>query len=133
MPARILTIDSLSMMRPRRYTVDSLFDFATSSVAMGDAIVKSVVIAGALIGFFASIALGQSADDLAALRRDINALKEGQTAVLRELQQIRTLLSQAPAAARPAAPQEAVVSLREGPSKGNKDAKVTLVEFTDYQ
>ena len=100
---------------------------------MGDAIVKSLVIAGALIGFSASIALGQGADDLAALRRDINALKEGQAAVLRELQQIRSLLSQSPAAARPAAPQEAVVSLREGPSKGSKDAKVTLVEFTDYQ
>ena len=99
---------------------------------MGDAIVKSVLIAGALIGLTASIALGQGADDLASIRRDINALKEGQAAVLRELQQIRNLLSQA--GARAAAPQqEAVVSLRNGPSKGSKDARITVVEFTDYQ
>jgi protein-disulfide isomerase len=96
--------------------------------------VKSVLIAGALIGATASIALGQTAEDLASIRRDINALKEGQAAVLRELQQIRTLLGQAQAGARAAAPQqEAVVSLRDGVVKGSKDARVTLVEFTDYQ
>jgi hypothetical protein len=100
---------------------------------MGDAIVKSLLIAGALIGLSASIALGQSTEDLASIRRDINALKDGQAAVLRELQQIRNLLSQQQAGARPAAPQEAVVSLRNGASKGNKDARVTIVEFTDYQ
>ena len=99
---------------------------------MGDAIVKSLLIAGALIGLSASMALGQSAEDLASIRRDINALKEGQAAVLRELQQIKTLLSQP--GGRAAAPQqEAVVSLRNGASKGSKDARVTLVEFTDYQ
>ena len=100
---------------------------------MGDAIVKSLVIAGALIASAASIALAQSTDDLASIRRDINALKEGQAAVLRELQQIRSLLGQAQAGARPASPQEAVVNLRDGAVKGNRDARVTLVEFTDYQ
>jgi hypothetical protein len=112
----------------------SLFDSATSRVAMGDAVVKSLLIAGALIGLTASIALGQSGEDLASIRRDINALKEGQAAVLRELQQIRNLLSQTGPGGRAAAPpQEAVVSVRNGASKGSKDARITLVEFTDYQ
>jgi protein-disulfide isomerase len=101
---------------------------------MGDAIVKSLLIAGALIALSASIALGQSADDLASIRRDINALKEGQAAVLRELQQIRTLLSQGQQGRAAAPQQEAVVSVRgNGAVKGSKDARVTLVEFTDYQ
>ena len=95
---------------------------------------KSLLIAGALIGLSASIALGQTAEDLASIRRDINALKEGQAAVLRELQQIRGLLSQGQQGRAAAQQQEAVVSLRsDGATKGSKDARVTVVEFTDYQ
>jgi hypothetical protein len=81
------------------------------------------------------VAPAQTADDVAALRKDITALKEGQAALLRELQQIKSLLSAAAqggrAAAAPAA--EVVLTVGDGPSKGKKEAKLTLVEFTDYQ
>jgi hypothetical protein len=36
-------------------------------------------------------------------------------------------------ASSPAGLREAVLTVRGGTSKGSKDAKVTLVEFTDYQ
>jgi hypothetical protein len=79
------------------------------------------------------LALAQAADDLSGLRKDIDALKEGQAALLRELQQIKNLLSAPPPAPRAGAAPEAVLTVRDGTSKGSKDAKVTLVEFTDYQ
>jgi hypothetical protein len=90
-------------------------------------------LAGLLIASSTPLAQAQTADDLSALRKDINALKEGQAALLRELQQIKSLLSASPPAARAAAPAEVILTVGEAPSKGRKDARLTLVEFTDYQ
>jgi len=73
----------------------------------------------------------QTADEIKALRKDVDTLKEGQAAVQKELQEIKGLLRARPSAAAPSA--EAVVSVDGAPFKGNKDARVTLVEFTDYQ
>jgi protein-disulfide isomerase len=117
-----------------------------------------VLIRGILLASlaFSPLAFAQSADELKALRSDIQglretqalrndlqALKESQTAIQKELQEIKTLLQavrQAPptvaAAAPAAAPAQAqnVVLATDGSAfKGNKDAKVTVVEFTDYQ
>jgi hypothetical protein len=93
----------------------------------------AAVVAALLIGFGAPVALAQTADDLAALRKDINSLKEGQAALLREVQQIRTLLSAAAQGGRAAPAPEVELKVGDAPSKGKKDAKLTLVEFTDYQ
>lgn len=74
----------------------------------------------------------QPSEDLKSLRKDVDALKEGQKAIQSDLQEIRNLLRARPTAA--AAPtQEAVVSVDGAPFKGEKNAKVTLVDFTDYQ
>ena len=100
---------------------------------MGSMLVRCALVAGVLIALSPPLALAQTADDLGSLRKDIDALKEGQAALLRELQQIKSLLSQSPPAARAGAGPEAVLTVRGGTSKGSKDAKVTLVEFTDYQ
>ena len=99
---------------------------------MKGTIARLVVVAG-LVGLSAPIALAQSADDITSLRKDMNALKEGQAALLRELQQIKNLLSASAPAQRAAAAPEVVLTVGDGPSKGKKDAKITLVEFTDYQ
>jgi hypothetical protein len=69
-------------------------------------------------------------DELKDLRKDVDALKEGQKALQNDLQEIKKLLTQA----RPAPPpSEAVLSIEGAPSKGLRDARVTLLEFTDYQ
>ncbi len=77
----------------------------------------------------------QPSEDLKSLRKDVDALKEGQKAIQSDLQEIKSLLRARPtgptAAAAPA--QEAVVSVDGAPFKGEKNAKVTLVDFTDYQ
>ena len=81
-------------------------------------------------------ALSQPVDDLEALKKDFETLKEGQAAIQKDLQEIRGLLRARPTAAAPApapVPQEVVLSLDGAPVKGDKNAKVTLVDFTDYQ
>ncbi len=86
------------------------------------------------ISLWAQAGLAQSANELETLRKDIEALKQGQSAIQKDLQEIKGLLRARPTAtAPPAPPQEAVVNIDGAPFKGKKDAKVTLVDFTDYQ
>jgi hypothetical protein len=78
----------------------------------------------------------ESSDELLrSLRRDIEALKEGQSRVQRDLQEIKTLLQRqgrASAADEPQ-PQDIVLSVSDGQAKGDNGARVVLVDFTDYQ
>ena len=97
-------------------------------------LVRCALVAGALIALSPPLALAQTTDDFTSLRKDIEALKQGQAALLRELQQIKNLLSASPPSPRAAGPApEVVLTVGDGPSKGSKDARLTLVEFTDYQ
>ena len=79
----------------------------------------------------ASLALAQqqSPDDL---KKDIEALKDGQKAIQKDLQEIKTLLQSRPAGAPPPS-QNVVLELGKSPFKGERKAKLTLVEFSDYQ
>ncbi len=85
-----------------------------------------------VITLWTPLGLAQTTDDLKTLKKDVDALKEGQGAIYKELQEIKGLLQQGrPSAAAP--PREAVVNVDGAPFKGQNNAKVTLVEFTDYQ
>jgi protein-disulfide isomerase len=69
----------------------------------------------------------QSTDDL---KKDIEALKEGQKAIQKDVQEIKALLQRA----QPAPPPQNVnLELGKSPFKGERTAKLTLVEFSDYQ
>lgn len=76
-------------------------------------------------------AAAQSADDLSALRQEIEALKAGQEAIQRDLEEIKDLLRGR--AARPSPPRDLTLSVKDDPFKGDRGAAVTLVEFSDYQ
>jgi len=82
---------------------------------------------------FAQETSSEGVNDLNDLKEEIEALKEGQKAIQKELQEIKSLLRarQAPAPAPP--PREVVLDLGGSPFKGDETAKLTLVEFTDYQ
>ncbi len=69
------------------------------------------------------------------LKEEIEALKEGQKAIQKELQEIKSLLRarQAPAPTPAPPPREVVLDLAGSPFRGDETAKLTLVEFTDYQ
>jgi hypothetical protein len=114
---------------------------------------RPVVVAAltALTLSYTSPGFGQTSDEFKALRedlgvfkeiqelrRDIEGLKAGQQGLQKDLQEIKTLLQNRPAAAAaaptaPAVPQNLVLNLDGAPFKGEKDAKLVLVEFSDFQ
>jgi protein-disulfide isomerase len=68
------------------------------------------------------------------LRAEIDALKEGQERIRRELEEIRRILEGLQRAA-PAGPDVGgkIFDLGDNPVRGEATARLTLVEFTDYQ
>lgn len=74
-------------------------------------------------------AAAQTETEIQQLRKDIEALRQGQEAIQNELRELRTLLR----GARPRAAIDASVSLDGARFRGDRLAAVTLVEFSDYQ
>ncbi len=71
------------------------------------------------------------------LKKELDALKDGQARIEKELQDLKGLLQARPKAA-PGQPSAGpgptvVLSVDGAPFKGDKNAKLTLVDFTDYQ
>ena len=73
-------------------------------------------------------------DELAELKGEVKSLKEGQTAIQKDLADIKKLLEQG-ARAAPSKPafKPTEVTIDDAPVIGAADATVTLVEFSDYQ
>ena len=80
----------------------------------------------------AGSAPGQQSDQ--KLWDEIQALKKGQEEILRQLLEVKQLLQSRPATA-PAAPEvrNVAVDLGNRPAKGSTAARLTLIEFSDYQ
>jgi hypothetical protein len=72
----------------------------------------------------------QSAEEFKALKDEVTALKAGQEGIKKDIQDIKAQLKAKPA---PAEFKETVVNVEGDPSKGSKDAKLALIEFSDYQ
>ena len=87
-----------------------------------------------LVFLHAHPGFAQGSEDIQTLKKDVEGLKEGQKSIQKDLQEIKKLLQAKPAA--PAAPpefKEAVISIDKAPVKGDKNAKLVLMEFSDYQ
>jgi protein-disulfide isomerase len=93
------------------------------------------VLTAAGIAFWAHAGLAQSTPEMESLKKEIDSLKQGVGAIQKDLQEIKGLLRARPTAAAPPPqpPAEAVVTFDGSPFKGKKDARVTIVDFTDYQ
>lgn len=81
---------------------------------------------------YAAPGLAQAGGEMERLRQDLEAIKEGQEAMRKELGEIKKLLQPR----QPPPPVQAidtVLDIGDAPVKGNKDAKLTLMEFSDYQ
>lgn len=103
--------------------------------------VPSALLALALLLLAGTPLAAQSQSDSEALKREIQSLKTGQQELEKGVQQIQKDVDEIKkilqAAVNPQAPPEkalnAVVNIAGEPVKGNKDARLTVIEFSEYQ
>ena len=76
----------------------------------------------------------ESVDIELVIQQELEALRKGQEQMRKDLAELKKLIQQRPAAA-PSGPQVngVVFDLGDNPVKGEATAKVTLIEFTEYQ
>ena len=89
-----------------------------------------------VISFDARSVFSQTADEIKSLRDEIKALKEGQSAIQKDLQEIKSLLRTRQAQPQPPSPpefKETLLSIDSGHARGDKNAKLVMIEFSDYQ
>jgi protein-disulfide isomerase len=95
----------------------------------------AVVIAS--LAFLVVPGVTQSGDELRALRKELEAIKDGQNKLKKDIQDIKTLLQgrmAAPGQPPPTIqPQNVVLTLDGDSAKGDRNARLVLIEFTDYQ
>ncbi len=83
-------------------------------------------------------AIGQAAwadSDIDDLQKEVSELKQGQESMRKDLEEIKKLLKENPRAARNNSafkPQEVTLN-KKVPFKGDRDAPITILEFSDYQ
>ncbi len=89
--------------------------------------------AGVLALLLASPGFAQESNE--DLRKDIEALKQGQRNIQKQLQEIKRLVQQGARPPQRQGPQvkDVVFNLGNNDVKGDSGAKLTLIEFTDYQ
>jgi len=75
----------------------------------------------------------QPANDLNEIKREIESLKTGQTEILKELLEIKKSLAARPTPIPDTPSRELIIDTEGAPSRGNENARFTLVEFSDYQ
>jgi protein-disulfide isomerase len=91
----------------------------------------------AVLGVGAVLAVGvfefgrENQREVSSLRKEIETLNSGQVAMRNDMNEMRDLLRRAPT--QPAAPRDIMLTVGDAPFKGNANAKLTLVEFTDYE
>jgi protein-disulfide isomerase len=74
----------------------------------------------------------QTDEELKNLQREIETLKDGQAAIVKQLQELQDLL-RARGGGAPSPQARAPISVQDAPFKGDKSAAVTMVEFSDYE
>ncbi len=103
---------------------------ATASIQLAPMLTALTLILG-----LGSVSAAQSGDG--DLRREIELLKQGQNRIEKQLDEIQQLLEArpAPAPARPSGPsvKGKIFDLGDNPVEGEATAKLTLIDFTDYQ
>jgi protein-disulfide isomerase len=91
-----------------------------------------LLLALSLVLLTTQLGCAQTNEDMKALRNDVQELKKGQEAIKKDIEEIKALL-QRTAGGPPPAPKEVKVSTDDDPFLGKKTAKLTVIEFSDYQ
>jgi protein-disulfide isomerase len=90
---------------------------------------SAVAVAAVLAAVWPALAQ-DSGDDI---KRQIDALKQGQQEILKQLDEIKKLIQQPRPIQMGPNVKDVVLDLGSNPVRGSASAKVILVEFTDYQ
>jgi protein-disulfide isomerase len=95
--------------------------------------IQSLVVLPSFLFLDCKIGYGQSETlgELKGIRKSIDALRDEQKTLRKGLEEIKSILLGRQLGQDP--PQSLVLSLDDDPFKGEKTAKLTLVEFSDYQ
>ncbi len=89
-------------------------------------------LSGAL-SFLAPIARGDDSEDIAVLKKEVESLKAGQRAMREEIKGLKSLLSSQKQQRSPIRDVNVTMNVADDPYKGVTDARVTMIEFSDYQ
>lgn len=83
--------------------------------------------------FAALPACAQSAEEVAALRKEVDALKASHAALKKDIDEIKEVLKPTPPKAIMDAPPGMVLPLSDAPSRGAAGAPIVMLEFSDYE
>ncbi len=93
----------------------------------------TVVLGLSLVGLLIPLSgCEQPRGEIEALKKDVEALKKGQETAEKELGEIKAVLQRV-GAMPPPEPKNVVVSVDDDPFLGEKNAEVTVIDFSDYQ
>ena len=78
--------------------------------------------------------VAQSNLEYQLLQKEIQSIKEGQEGLKRDIQELKKLIQSRPAGGGAGAEfKEAIIDIKGAPIKGDKNAKLVLLEYSDYQ
>jgi hypothetical protein len=85
------------------------------------------LIVGVMLLLGAQPVFSQTSEDFKALKKEIEGLRN-------DIQDLKKQVQAKPAAApAPAEFKEAIINIKGAPIKGDKNAKLVLIEFSEYQ
>ena len=86
--------------------------------------------------FFTQLNFGQrrpTSEELQSLRNDVNTIKANQAQIEKAVKELKDLARGAGQPAAPPAPESILLGIDDDPVKGDRKARLVLVEFSDYQ
>lgn len=86
----------------------------------------------AITVFVAPTGLAQQSKDIKQLKKQVEVLQQRQAEIQKELREIKSLLQTLQQSVT-AKPQEIILNVENLPFKGDQNARLTIVEFSDYQ
>ncbi len=89
------------------------------------------LVVGMMLFFSAQLVFSQTSQEYRDLKKELDSLKEGQEGIKKDIQEIKKLVQSRPAAG--AEFKEAIINIKSAPILGDKNAKLVLIEFSDYQ
>ena len=84
-----------------------------------------------MILLFTAPGLAQTSEELKSLKKDIGELRESQKGIKKDLQEIKKVLRSH--GLLDEVPPNLFIDISGKPFRGNKNAKVTVIEFSEYQ